>query len=153
LAIQNEVSLEDHWRKIGEVVNVLVEGPSKTYLKTSKTDNRIPKAADQSPKTDGISNFGLRSSNFGFRVSSFQDDLPQLTGRTATDHIVVFEGNARLIGQTVQVKVKEATAFTLFGEVITSQRIHRGESDGPSTPCLITPLEMTASPRISLPVI
>jgi tRNA-2-methylthio-N6-dimethylallyladenosine synthase len=47
----------------------------------------------------------------------------QLTGRTPTDHIVVFEGNAPLIGQTVPVAIREATAFTLFGEVVTSQRV------------------------------
>jgi tRNA-2-methylthio-N6-dimethylallyladenosine synthase len=47
----------------------------------------------------------------------------QLTGRTATDHIVVFEANERLIGQTVQVHVEEATSFTLFGSVITGEQI------------------------------
>ena len=40
----------------------------------------------------------------------------QLTGRTRTDHIVVFEGNERLIGQFVPVFIEEATAFTLFGQ-------------------------------------
>jgi tRNA-2-methylthio-N6-dimethylallyladenosine synthase len=45
----------------------------------------------------------------------------QLTGRTTTDHIVVFEGNARLIGQTVAVAIEEATAFTLFGSVRTDE--------------------------------
>src|SRR5260370_31783520 len=38
----------------------------------------------------------------------------QLTGRTRTDHIVVFEGHERLIGHLVQVAIEEATAFTLF---------------------------------------
>ena len=47
----------------------------------------------------------------------------QLTGRAMTDHIVVFEGNPRLIGQTVQVAVKEATSFTLFGEVVTGEQV------------------------------
>jgi tRNA-2-methylthio-N6-dimethylallyladenosine synthase len=47
----------------------------------------------------------------------------QLTGRTPTDHIVVLEGNERLIGQTVQVQIEEATAFTLFGRVVTSEHI------------------------------
>src|SRR5262249_29968642 len=43
----------------------------------------------------------------------------QLTGRTMTDHIVVFDGNERLTGQTVPVSVEEATAYTLFGTVLT----------------------------------
>ncbi|HZT83769.1 MAG TPA: TRAM domain-containing protein, partial [Gemmataceae bacterium] len=47
----------------------------------------------------------------------------QLTGRTMTDHIVVFEGNERLIGQTVAVRVEEATAFTLFGTVVTGEQV------------------------------
>jgi tRNA-2-methylthio-N6-dimethylallyladenosine synthase len=40
-----------------------------------------------------------------------------------TDHIVVFEGNERLIGQTVPVHIAEATAFTLFGTVITGEQV------------------------------
>jgi tRNA-2-methylthio-N6-dimethylallyladenosine synthase len=51
----------------------------------------------------------------------------QLTGRTTTDHIVVFEGNERLIGQTVDVIVEDASAFTLFGTVVTGEQI--GVSD------------------------
>jgi tRNA-2-methylthio-N6-dimethylallyladenosine synthase len=47
----------------------------------------------------------------------------QLTGRTMTDHIVVFEGNERLVGRTVAVKVTEATAFTLFGGVVTEEQV------------------------------
>jgi tRNA-2-methylthio-N6-dimethylallyladenosine synthase len=88
LAIQNRVSLADHRRRIGQTVEVLVEGPSKSALKHDMGSG---------PK--------------------------QLTGRTMTDHIVVFEGNERLIGQIVQVRVEEATAFTLFGNVATSQQI------------------------------
>jgi tRNA-2-methylthio-N6-dimethylallyladenosine synthase len=45
------------------------------------------------------------------------DDQPQLTGRTMTDHIVVFDGPQRLTGQTVRVHVDDASAFTLFGTV------------------------------------
>ncbi len=47
----------------------------------------------------------------------------QLTGRTRTDHIVVFEGNERLIGRTVSVAIEEATAFTLFGTVVTGEQV------------------------------
>jgi tRNA-2-methylthio-N6-dimethylallyladenosine synthase len=47
----------------------------------------------------------------------------QLTGRTMTDHIVVFDGNVRLTGQTLPVRIREATAFTLFGEVLTGEQI------------------------------
>jgi tRNA-2-methylthio-N6-dimethylallyladenosine synthase len=88
LAIQNRISLADHRRRIGQTVEVLVEGASKTALKHE---------TGPGPK--------------------------QLTGRTMTDHIVVFEGNERLIGQMVQVYIEEATAFTLFGKVVTDEQI------------------------------
>jgi tRNA-2-methylthio-N6-dimethylallyladenosine synthase len=88
LAIQNAVSLADHRRRIGQSVEVLVEGPSKTSLK--------------------------HETGTGAK---------QLTGRTMTDHIVVFEGNERLIGRTVPVHIEEATAFTLFGSVVTGEQV------------------------------
>src|SRR5712692_1842544 len=88
LAIQNQVSLADHLDRVGETVEVLVEGPSKTARKHESTTGPI-----------------------------------QLTGRTRTDHIAVFEGNERLVGQTVQVAVEEATAFTLFGSVVTNEQL------------------------------
>jgi tRNA-2-methylthio-N6-dimethylallyladenosine synthase len=47
----------------------------------------------------------------------------QLTGRAPTDHIVVFDGNERLTGQMVQVTIDEATSFTLFGSVLTTQLV------------------------------
>jgi tRNA-2-methylthio-N6-dimethylallyladenosine synthase len=115
LAIQNAVSLADHRRRLGETVEVLVEGPSKTAL-----------------KHDGGS--GPR----------------QLTGRTMTDHIVVFEGNERLTGRTVAVRVEEATAFTLFGTVVTGEQVGvempRESAEGP-------PLRETSSRRLGLPLV
>jgi tRNA-2-methylthio-N6-dimethylallyladenosine synthase len=47
----------------------------------------------------------------------------QLTGRTMTDHIVVFDGNPRLIGQTVKIHIVEASPFTLFGKVETGEAL------------------------------
>jgi tRNA-2-methylthio-N6-dimethylallyladenosine synthase len=117
LAIQNAVSLEDHLERVGQTVEVLVEGPSKTALK--------------------------HDHGTGPR---------QLTGRTMTDHIVVFDGNDRLIGQTVKVAIEEATSFTLFGTVVTGEQVgaenHRERSGGE--------YEVPPAPqrlRIGLPVI
>src|SRR5438067_2069167 len=73
LAIQNAVSLADHRRRIGETVEVLVEGLSKTELKAWR-------AGSVSDRRGGAAG------------------PVQLTGRTMTDHIVVFDGNERLIG-------------------------------------------------------
>jgi tRNA-2-methylthio-N6-dimethylallyladenosine synthase len=88
LAIQNAVSLADQRQRVGQTVEVLVEGPSKRALKHDY---------DSGPK--------------------------QLTGRTTTDHIVVFEGSERLIGHTIPVLIEEATAFTLFGTVVTGEQV------------------------------
>jgi tRNA-2-methylthio-N6-dimethylallyladenosine synthase len=49
--------------------------------------------------------------------------LRQLTGRTMTDHIAVFDGPDRLIGQTVTVDVEDASAFTLYGTVRTGEQV------------------------------
>jgi len=37
------------------------------------------------------------------------------------DHIVVFDGPERLIGQIVRARVEDATAFTLFARVETAE--------------------------------
>jgi tRNA-2-methylthio-N6-dimethylallyladenosine synthase len=117
LAIQNAISVEDHRGRIGQTVEVLVEGPSKTALKH---------AAGPGPK--------------------------QLTGRTMTDHIVVFDGNERLVGRTVQVRVEEASAFTLFGTVITGEQVGVAESCGAE--CELLPTEEEARRRrIGLPLV
>jgi tRNA-2-methylthio-N6-dimethylallyladenosine synthase len=69
----------------------------------------------------------------------------QLTGRTRTDHIVVFDGNERLAGQTVMVDVHEASPFTLYGAVVTGEQIGV-ECCGPS--------DVSAGPRrIGLPLV
>ncbi len=84
LAFQNEISDEDNQPLVARVVDVLVEGPSKTAKKQSA-----------------------------------EGPLMQLTGRTPCDRIVVFDGNVRQIGQILPVRIYEATAFTLFGAVVT----------------------------------
>jgi tRNA-2-methylthio-N6-dimethylallyladenosine synthase len=115
LAIQGEVSLQDHLSRVGQTVEVLVEGPSKTALKHE------PSAGPR-----------------------------QLTGRTRTDHIVVFAGNERLIGQTVQVAIEEATAFTLFGTVLPREQVG-GSEDVPE--CEESPAPSPGMGRIGLPLV
>ncbi|HEV3204990.1 MAG TPA: tRNA (N6-isopentenyl adenosine(37)-C2)-methylthiotransferase MiaB [Gemmataceae bacterium] len=85
-----------------------------------------------------------------------QDDargpLLQLTGRTQTDHIVVLDGNSRLIGQTVAVVVEEATAFTLFGSVLTGEQVGINPAKEPR---LVQPVFVPKndSRRIGLPLV
>ncbi|MFL5342324.1 MAG: tRNA (N6-isopentenyl adenosine(37)-C2)-methylthiotransferase MiaB [Gemmataceae bacterium] len=106
LAIQNSASLADHRRLVGRTVEVLVEGLSKSELKASGGRQ----AAEAGPV--------------------------QLTGRTNTDHIVVFEGNERLVGKFVTAHIDEASAFTLFGTVETTERVETGAGscESPESP-------------------
>jgi tRNA-2-methylthio-N6-dimethylallyladenosine synthase len=76
----------------------------------------------------------------------------QLTGRTMTDHIVVFEGNERLAGQTVAVCVEAATAFTLFGSVVTGELVGVGSEERALEGRREPPMP-TVPGRIGLPVL
>ncbi len=78
----------------------------------------------------------------------------QLTGRTLTDHIVVFEGNPRLVGQTVSIHVEEATAFTLFGTVVTGEQVGVEQDRDVSDWDMVCPADSEAdTARISLPLV
>ena len=117
LAIQNAASLADHRRFIGRRVEVLVEGPSK----------------HSSPLPTGGEGPGVRG------------EPVQMTGRTPSDHIVVFDGNPRLAGATLEMDIDDATSFTLFGNVVT------GEQVGVADACCGMPAENRD--RIALPLI
>jgi len=69
--------------------------------------------------------------------------MRQLSGRTMTDHIVVFDGHDRLIGQTLKIHVREASPFTLYGVADTGE-VAGGE---------LTPRAESASPRRTLPLV
>ncbi|TWT85767.1 tRNA-2-methylthio-N(6)-dimethylallyladenosine synthase [Posidoniimonas polymericola] len=93
LQLQNVISEEDNQPFLGKAVQVLVEGPSR------KEAIRIERSEQEGEASPGQ---GL-----------------QLTGRTMCDRIVVFDGNARQIGQTLPVVIYEANAHTLQGVVQT----------------------------------
>jgi tRNA-2-methylthio-N6-dimethylallyladenosine synthase len=85
--------------------------------------------------------------------TALKHDAPgprQLTGRTITDHIVVFEGNERLVGRTVAVCIEEATAFTLFGTVATREQV--GVS-GEAADALHSPAQPAGPRRVELPLV
>ena len=94
LAVQTAISLADNRLLVGRSVEVLVEGPSKSAARRERAGD-----GDQT----GV--------------------IGQLTGRTACDRIVVFDGPERLIGRFVPVRVEEASGVTLFGRVLTTQSI------------------------------
>ena len=94
LAVQNANSLADHKARIGETVEVLVEGPSKV---------------------------GERQPAGGVR---------QLTGRTMTDHIVVFDGHDRLIGQTLRCTSARRARSRCMGSPRRARSVVRNDAEG-----------------------
>ncbi|MDY7011013.1 MAG: tRNA (N6-isopentenyl adenosine(37)-C2)-methylthiotransferase MiaB [Planctomycetota bacterium] len=106
LAVQSEVSLTGNRTIIGQSVEVLVEGPS-------------PRADKQSKKGGTAC---LQAVLHGIRKehrlqATCATPRTQLVGRTRTDHIVVFDGPENLAGQYTNVKITDATALTLFGQL------------------------------------
>jgi len=72
-------------------------------------------------------------SKAALRGESVREEIIQLTGRTMTDHIVVFDGHRRLIGQVVKVRIDNASSWTLFGMVETAdQAVVNGGERTPS---------------------
>ncbi len=108
LFVQNANCLIDHRAKIGQTLEVLVEGLSR-----------------HGERSDGL--------------------IKQYTGRAMTDHIVVFEGTDRLIGQTLNVHIDNASGFTLFGTVLTT------ETSGSTGQAIPTP--RPAASRIGLKLV
>ncbi|HSV26963.1 MAG TPA: tRNA (N6-isopentenyl adenosine(37)-C2)-methylthiotransferase MiaB [Sedimentisphaerales bacterium] len=51
-------------------------------------------------------------------LNSATDGICQLMGRTATDHIVVFNGSPTLAGSFVKTKITRTSALTLFGDMV-----------------------------------
>ena len=72
-----------------------------------------------------------------------------------SDHIVVFDGNKRLIGRTISVHIEEATAFTLFGTVVTGEQVgvHLTDSERTEAPNHAGDAEGSTGRRIGLPLI
>jgi tRNA-2-methylthio-N6-dimethylallyladenosine synthase len=48
-------------------------------------------------------------------------EIGQMTGRTSCDRIVVFEGHGRQAGRLLPVEIVDASAVTLFGQVVTAE--------------------------------
>ena len=87
LDVQNAISAEQSARFVGQTVEVLVEGPSKTAKK-----GVLPLVGASSCQT-------------------------QLTGRTPCDRIVIFDGPTSLTGTLARVRITESAPFTLFGSL------------------------------------
>ena len=116
LAVQTTNSLAGHRAQVGTTAEVLVEGPSRLGSKLASGGCEPPKSV-----------------------------VKQFAGRSMTDHIVVFDGTDRLVGRTVRVAIDAASPFTLYGRVLTDERIGAAGE---------LPVEAPAPPRsrLSLPL-
>jgi tRNA-2-methylthio-N6-dimethylallyladenosine synthase len=123
LAVQNRISEEDNQRFLGQVVEVLVEGPSKRSEAPENRPVHFPGGSDSTGDFDFASESGLNQLDPQSSSQSDEGSLVQLTGRTHCDRIVVFEGSQRLAGQFLRIGIYDVSAFTLFGTVLTSQSI------------------------------
>jgi tRNA-2-methylthio-N6-dimethylallyladenosine synthase len=95
------------------------------------------------------------------RASGF--DVLQFTGRAMSDHIVVFDGAERLVGRTVSVHVDDASAFTLYGRVVTTGFAFPPEGvrralEGDEAPAYPAPLDYAppkeqVHQRVGLPIV
>ena len=48
-------------------------------------------------------------------------DASELMGRTECNRVVNFEGDARLVGQMIDLRITRSLAYTLRGEVPTAE--------------------------------
>jgi len=93
LAVQNEISLEQHMKHVGSVLQVMVEGHSKLR---------------EAPKRDS-------DVHIGWQKKKTPENWQRLVGRTEGDEIVAFEGPVELVGQIVDVRAMDATSLTIYG--------------------------------------
>ncbi len=97
LSLQEQISAEANRKLIGTSVLVLVEGYSKAAMKGQEAEQTR-----------------------GDEVGRRQRD--QLVGRTRQDQIVVFSGGPEHIGRFAEVRITAATALTLHGEIMNTEK-------------------------------
>jgi tRNA-2-methylthio-N6-dimethylallyladenosine synthase len=122
LEVQQEVSQEVNRALAGRTVQVLVEGPSRraesspepTVCAEAAVEGRALIPASQVRLLAGAA----ASAAGGAHRGDPADRTVQLTGRTSTDHIVVFDGPVSLRGGLVPVRIDRAGATTLFGTLL-----------------------------------
>jgi len=129
LDVQDAISAEDNQPFLGREVEILVEGPSKRQARGLHTPGPWlpgyePVPPPPHPPHDHEQGAQLPPTDVQPHVAQGlappgQEVPVQLTGRTTCDRIVVFEGSLRQVGQLVPVRIYDANAFTLWGQVVT----------------------------------
>ncbi|MBI1337075.1 MAG: MiaB/RimO family radical SAM methylthiotransferase [Phycisphaera sp.] len=106
LSVQAQVSSQIHADYVGKTVRVFVESVS---AKSRKESNAA------APGSAAVS-----------LAWEQPREVTQLTGRTDSDLIVMFEGKESLIGSIVEVRVDSSAPLALFGSLVTAGAITAG---------------------------
>ena len=121
LAIQAEVNMANHREMIGRVVEVLVEGPSKSAIKAQESEQERGQEIDHAALdrlSAGDPTATGRTAPGGDSPTAARPSLRgQLVGRTRGDQIVVFDGRSEHIGSLANVEVTAITPYTLHGRL------------------------------------
>lgn len=147
LAVQSEISLRQKRALVGQRVEVLVEGFSKVARRVQRA---TPGGAEEPARSGGADVVQESEQDRGSEVlrgpgAHARDASRQLVGRSAGDLIVVFEGDAPMIGALVRVRVTGCSPLTLFGsveEIVSPARDGAAERASPER-----------DGRVSLPVL
>ncbi len=107
LDVQARINMANHRAMIDQVVEVLVEGPSKRAIKAQQSEQS---------RGDEVDRPALPEDSAPDRPSA--SGCGQLVGRTGGDQIIVFEGSPGLVGRFVNVRITAATPYTLHGCVV-----------------------------------
>jgi tRNA-2-methylthio-N6-dimethylallyladenosine synthase len=98
LELQARMSLVNNQARVGETLDVLVEGGTKLRRESKPVDGVV----------------------IGWAAKK---DSVRLTGRTTGDEIVAFDGPSELVGQIVKVRAVSATHVTILGEHVPAQTV------------------------------
>lgn len=131
LQIQNRVSMELNRELIGQEVEVLCEGLSG-WKGTGNAESVIaaPLGSVHSSVELGPTLSGFMNAQAGSLAptATLTTETPQLTGRTTSDQIVVFDGPSTLEGTIVRVRVREAHRMTIFADLVTDTSTDASEN-------------------------
>ena len=133
LQLQNRISHELNRELIGQLVEVLCDGPTGWAGNNAPADREslVAGSACESPVELGPTlAAGFRKSNGTPRLDRHGQpyvapqppaprpaDWVQLSGRTTFDQIVVFDGPPALTGRILPVRIREAHGMTIFADL------------------------------------
>jgi tRNA-2-methylthio-N6-dimethylallyladenosine synthase len=123
LRLQNTIGQQLNNQLVGQIVEVLCEGPSGWEKKSDSiiAHSAPPGAGNGKPRTQSatVTLGPSLAKGVARKVASrnrepSEQNLVQLTGRTTADQIVVFDGPPNLEGRIFPVRVESAHGLTIF---------------------------------------